>query len=71
MFFFYQIQRLIHMLLENLSSLLESLVGINQTTKPQEATLSSVDDLIPSLPKLRVLAGMRHLTRLLTSGQVG
>ncbi|KAF5758857.1 putative RZZ complex, subunit Zw10 protein [Helianthus annuus] len=53
-----QIQRLIHMLLENLSSLLESLVGINQTTKPQEALSSSIDDLIPSLPQLRVLADM-------------
>ncbi|KAM0060631.1 putative RZZ complex, subunit Zw10 protein [Helianthus debilis subsp. tardiflorus] len=53
-----QIQRLIHMLLENLSSLLESLVGINQTTKPQEALSSSIDDLIPPLPQLRVLADM-------------
>ncbi|MFS7999357.1 putative RZZ complex, subunit Zw10 protein [Helianthus anomalus] len=53
-----QIQRLIHMLLENFSSLLESLVGINQTTKPQEALSSCIDDLIPSLPQLRVLADM-------------
>ncbi|KAJ0463860.1 putative RZZ complex, subunit Zw10 protein [Helianthus annuus] len=53
-----QIQRLIHMLLENLSSLLDSLVGVKQTTKPQEALSSSIDDLIPSLPQLRVLADM-------------
>ncbi|KAI3809727.1 hypothetical protein L1987_19327 [Smallanthus sonchifolius] len=53
-----QIQRLIHMLLENLSSLLDSLVGINQTTKPQEASSGSIDDLIPSLRQLRVLADM-------------
>ncbi|KAK1439798.1 hypothetical protein QVD17_05619 [Tagetes erecta] len=53
-----QIQRLIHMLLENLSSLLESLVGINQTTKPQEKSSASIDDMIPSLPQLRVLADM-------------
>ncbi|KAI3762402.1 hypothetical protein L1987_52832 [Smallanthus sonchifolius] len=52
------IQRLIHMLLENLSSLLDSLVGINQTTKPQEASSGSIDDLIPSLRQLRVLPDM-------------
>lgn len=45
------------MLLENLSSLLESLVAINQTTKPQVASSHSIDDLIPSLPQLRILAG--------------
>ncbi|GJV10520.1 centromere/kinetochore protein zw10 [Tanacetum coccineum] len=53
-----QIQRLIHMLLENLSSLLESLVAINDTTKPQKASSGSIDDLIPSLPRLRILADM-------------
>ncbi|XP_071726029.1 centromere/kinetochore protein zw10 homolog [Rutidosis leptorrhynchoides] len=53
-----QIQRLIHMLLENLSSLLESLVAINRNTKPQEASSHSIDDLIPSLPRLRILADM-------------
>ncbi|PWA73800.1 centromere/kinetochore protein, putative (ZW10) [Artemisia annua] len=53
-----QIQRLIHMLLENLSSLLESLVAINDTTKPQKASAGSIDDLIPSLPRLRILADM-------------
>ncbi|KAI3675180.1 hypothetical protein L1987_84766 [Smallanthus sonchifolius] len=53
-----QIQRLLHMLLENLSSLLDSLVGINQTTKPQEASSGTIDDLIPSLRQLRVLADM-------------
>ncbi|KAI7734811.1 hypothetical protein M8C21_017784 [Ambrosia artemisiifolia] len=51
-------ETLIHMLLENLSSLLASLVGINQTTKYQEALSGSIDDLIPSLPQLRVLADM-------------
>ncbi|XP_076896179.1 centromere/kinetochore protein zw10 homolog [Bidens hawaiensis] len=53
-----QIQRLIQMLLENLSSLLESLVSIKQTTKAQEASPASIDDLIPSLPQLRILADM-------------
>ncbi|CAI9294822.1 unnamed protein product [Lactuca saligna] len=53
-----QLQRLIHMLLENLSSLMESLIAINQTTKPQEKSSGSVNDLIPSLPRLRILADM-------------
>ncbi|XP_076932187.1 centromere/kinetochore protein zw10 homolog [Bidens hawaiensis] len=53
-----QTQRLIQMLLENLSSLLESLVSIKQTTKAQEASPASIDDLIPSLPQLRILADM-------------
>ncbi|KVI10666.1 RZZ complex, subunit Zw10 [Cynara cardunculus var. scolymus] len=46
------LQRLIHMLLESLSALLESLVAMNQTTKPQDASSGSIDDLIPSLNML-------------------
>lgn len=56
-----QLQRLIHMLLENLSSLLESLVAMNQTTKPQDASSGSIDDLIPSLSQLRIMAVMLDL----------
>ncbi|KAJ9560953.1 hypothetical protein OSB04_006113 [Centaurea solstitialis] len=48
-----QLQRLIQMLLENLSALLESLAAMNnQTTKPQGASSGSIDDLIPSLNML-------------------
>ncbi|KAI3674928.1 hypothetical protein L2E82_51804 [Cichorium intybus] len=53
-----QLQRLIHMLLENLSSLMESLIAINQTTKPQQKSSPSINHLIPSLPRLRILADM-------------
>nr|XP_043620599.1 centromere/kinetochore protein zw10 homolog isoform X2 [Erigeron canadensis] len=56
-----QIQRLIHMLLNNLSSLMESLVAIYQTTKPQGASSASIDDLVPSLPRLRILADMMDM----------
>ncbi|XP_024964633.1 centromere/kinetochore protein zw10 homolog isoform X2 [Cynara cardunculus var. scolymus] len=56
-----QLQRLIHMLLESLSALLESLVAMNQTTKPQDASSGSIDDLIPSLSRLRILADMLDL----------
>lgn len=70
-----QIQRLIHMLLENLSSLLESLVAINHSTKPQEPSSHSIDDLIPSLPRLRILADMldmplKSITASWESGQL-
>ncbi|KAL4555462.1 hypothetical protein LXL04_038081 [Taraxacum kok-saghyz] len=54
-----QLQRLIHMLLENLSSLTESLIAIKQTSKQQKDTSPvSVNDLIPSLPRLQILAGI-------------
>ncbi|KAL8205294.1 hypothetical protein R6Q57_008845 [Mikania cordata] len=53
-----QIRRLIYMLLEYFSSLLESMVDKNKATKPQKVSSSSIDDLIPSLPRLRLLADM-------------
>lgn len=51
-----QLQRLIHLLFENLSSLLDSVLAINQTGKLQESPAQTLDDLIPSLRKLRKLA---------------
>ncbi|CAN4093332.1 unnamed protein product [Withania somnifera] len=53
-----QLQRLIHLLFENLSSLLDSVVAINQTGKLQESPAQTLDDLMPSLQKLRKLAGI-------------
>ncbi|MCD7447210.1 Centromere/kinetochore protein zw10 [Datura stramonium] len=51
-----QLQRLIHLLFENLSSLLDSVLAINQTGKLQESPAQTLDDLIPSLRKLHKLA---------------
>ncbi|KAG7983340.1 hypothetical protein I3843_04G100800 [Carya illinoinensis] len=51
-----QLQRLIHRMLDNLSSLFESLIAVGQKEKPQEDLLPSVDNLIPSLCKIRKLA---------------
>ncbi|CAH8389299.1 unnamed protein product [Eruca vesicaria subsp. sativa] len=45
----FQLQRLIHLMLENLSSLLGSLISADDTSRP-------LDDLIPSLRKTRKLA---------------
>ncbi|KAL1221809.1 CentromerePkinetochore -like protein zw10 [Cardamine amara subsp. amara] len=45
----FQLQRLIHLMLENLSSLLDSLRSVDNTSRP-------LDDLIPSLRKTRKLA---------------
>lgn len=53
-----QLQRLIHLLFENLSSLLDSVLAINQTGKLQESPAQTLDDLIPTLRKLRKLAGI-------------
>ncbi|CAN4093331.1 unnamed protein product [Withania somnifera] len=53
-----QLQRLIHLLFENLSSLLDSVVAINQTGKLQESPAQTLDDLMPSLQKLRKLADL-------------
>ncbi|XP_059661937.1 centromere/kinetochore protein zw10 homolog [Cornus florida] len=54
-----QLQRLIHLMLENQSSLLDSLVAINQTGKSsQEGFTYSIDNLIPSLRKLRRLSDL-------------
>ncbi|PON44618.1 RZZ complex, subunit Zw [Trema orientale] len=49
-----QLQRLIHLMLENLSSLLESLAAF-QTENPQESMAQTLDDLIPSLLKIQLL----------------
>ncbi|WVY90461.1 hypothetical protein V8G54_035975 [Vigna mungo] len=51
-----QLQRLVHLMLENLSSLLESLPPGGQTL--QEFPAQSPEDLIPSLRKIRKLSGM-------------
>ncbi|GMP66682.1 hypothetical protein CsSME_00026944 [Camellia sinensis var. sinensis] len=53
-----QLQRLIHLMLESLSSLLNSVDTISQTGKSQENHTSSVDELIPSLRKIRKLADL-------------
>uniref|UniRef100_A0A0V0I4L0 Putative ovule protein n=1 Tax=Solanum chacoense TaxID=4108 RepID=A0A0V0I4L0_SOLCH len=53
-----QLQRLIHLLFENLSSFLDSVLAINQTGKLQESPAQTLDDLIPSLRKLRKLADL-------------
>ncbi|KAF4396378.1 hypothetical protein G4B88_019178 [Cannabis sativa] len=50
-----QLQRLIHLMLENLSSLLASLAAINQTENLQECMTQTLDDLIPSLCKMQLL----------------
>ena len=44
-------------MLESLSSLLESLAAI-QVEKSQEGIACTIDDFIPSLYKIRKLAGM-------------
>ncbi|KAI4344154.1 hypothetical protein L6164_011418 [Bauhinia variegata] len=51
-----QLQRLIYMMLENLSSLFESLVAVDQ--KSHEFSAQSLDDLIPSLRKIRKLSDL-------------
>lgn len=52
-----QLQRLIHLLFENLS-LLDSVLAINQTGKLQESPAQTLDGLMPSLRKLRKLADL-------------
>lgn len=51
-----QLQRLINLILETLSSLLESLTADNQEGKSHESSTRTIDDLIPSLLKIRKLA---------------
>jgi len=54
-----QLQRLIHLMLESLSSLLNSLnTTTSQTGKSHENLSRSLDDLIPSLGKIRKLADL-------------
>ncbi|MBA0732866.1 hypothetical protein Gogos_016929, partial [Gossypium gossypioides] len=51
-----QLQRLIHMMLDNLSSLLKSLISaFDSNAKSEEDTSRPIDDLIPSLRKIRKL----------------
>ncbi|TXG55440.1 hypothetical protein EZV62_020696 [Acer yangbiense] len=56
-----QLQRLINLMLENSSSLLESLSAVNRKGKTEEHRTHSLEDLIPSLRKIRKLAGMFSL----------
>lgn len=58
-FAYSQLQRLIHLMLESLSSLLDSLRSADNTSRP-------LDDLIPSLRKTRKLAGMSFLSLFLS-----
>lgn len=51
-----QLQRLIHLMLESISSLMESLSTVIQKERPEEYHTSLVDDLIPSLRKIRKVA---------------
>lgn len=55
-----QLQRLIQLMLESLSSILDSLIGVNQQSKSQEGFTSPElpVDLIPSLRKVRKLADL-------------
>ncbi|XP_010252584.1 PREDICTED: centromere/kinetochore protein zw10 homolog isoform X2 [Nelumbo nucifera] len=53
-----ELQRLIHLTVESLSSLFESLIAINEKKKSQEGFTSvQLEELLPSLRKLRKLAG--------------
>ncbi|XP_044466366.1 centromere/kinetochore protein zw10 homolog isoform X1 [Mangifera indica] len=51
-----QLQRLIHLMLENLSSLLESISAVKQKGKAEEESAHPLEDFIPSLCKIRKLA---------------
>lgn len=55
-------------MLENLSSLLESLIAITEKRKSPEGLSSSIDDFIPSLRKIRKLAGMIPLLVIVYDG---
>lgn len=50
-----QLQRLIHLMLENLSDLLDSLIAISPKRKSVEDSVCPLDNLVPSLPKIRKL----------------
>lgn len=52
-----QLQRLIHLMLENLSSLLESISAVKQKGKAEEESAHPLEDFIPSLCKIRKLSG--------------
>ncbi|KAK8479457.1 hypothetical protein V6N13_005007 [Hibiscus sabdariffa] len=51
-----QLQRLIHLMLDNLSSLLKSLVSVTDSSVKSEDSIRPIDDIIPSLRKIRKLA---------------
>ncbi|XP_019052742.1 PREDICTED: centromere/kinetochore protein zw10 homolog isoform X3 [Nelumbo nucifera] len=54
-----ELQRLIHLTVESLSSLFESLIAINEKKKSQEGFTSvQLEELLPSLRKLRKLADL-------------
>ncbi|KAE8075609.1 hypothetical protein FH972_014305 [Carpinus fangiana] len=70
-----QLQRLIHRMLENLSSLFESLDADSQKEKPREDSTPSLDNIIPSLCKIRKLAELldmplKSITTAWESGEV-
>ncbi|XVF21059.1 hypothetical protein REPUB_Repub12eG0057800 [Reevesia pubescens] len=51
-----QLQRLIYLMLDNLTSLLKSLIAVNSKGKSEEDARRPIDDLIPSLRKIHKLA---------------
>ncbi|ESR60911.1 Centromere/kinetochore protein zw10-like [Citrus sinensis] len=70
-----QLQRLINLMLENLSSLLESLAAVNQKGKTEGDFSRPLDDLIPSLCKISKLAELldmplRSITAAWESGEL-
>lgn len=50
-------------MLENLSSVLDSVAALHQTENSQESKAQTLDDLIPSLLKIRKVAGMLFLSQ--------
>ncbi|ONI18310.1 hypothetical protein PRUPE_3G208500 [Prunus persica] len=69
-----ELQRLIHVMLESLISLLDSLAALQVVTS-QEGITCSLDDLIPSLRKIRKLADLldmplKSITTAWESGQL-
>lgn len=70
-----QLQRLIHLLFENLSSIIESLLAMSQSVN-SEGVIQSIDDLIPSHKKLRKLEDLldmplKSITIAWESGELG
>ncbi|KAI3855436.1 hypothetical protein MKX03_025394 [Papaver bracteatum] len=58
-----QLQRLIYLTLENLSSIFESVISVNEKEDSQDvATPDLLDVLIPSLCKLRKLADLLDMS---------
>lgn len=65
-----QLQLLIHLLFERLSSLLESLLVVDQRGKSLESQRNNFDDFVLSVRKLRKLAGIICYFNLLLLGIV-